>query len=400
MKSLKGLALFLLSSLLFLSLTVFGSAYMLKNALLNPDFVTTQINRLNISSLVEEILSQQPEEELRTDLIDAVAELEPAMKEQLGAATNSIYDYLLGKSQNLDLALTLRDTILSTDFVVSIVDTLDISSLIGESLKEQFAGEIPEEMIGYLDKPLDDTLDELEPWMKEQISAAADPMLDYLVGKSQGFEVAISLEPVKESLEDNLREAILQSLPPELAGLPPAMIEQYLDEAFQEFAEQMPATFEIDETLLGTEMPAQIAQALADAEAMLEEGRQYVSYFQLGYNVLIGFILLLILGIVLLHREVKGSTRELGTIFLSYGAFGYAGILVAKYFVGGELARLPIPPQLQEWLPGLISDFLAPLEMFCLGLLIGGVVLLIVSFVYPRLRPPQPSPEAAPPSPE
>jgi len=396
MKFLKGLALFLLSSLLFLSLTVFGFAYMLNNTLLNPDFVTTQLNRLNISSLVEEILSQQPEDVTSEALVKTITELEPAMKEQLGAATDSIYDYLLGKSQNLDLALTLRNTILDTDFVVSIMDTLDMSSLIRESLKEQLSGEIPEEMIGYLDKPLDDTLDELEPWIKDQIGAAADPMLDYLFGQSQGFSVEISLEPVKESLRDNLRQAFLQSPPPELAIIPPAMLEEYFDQFYQEFAGQFPATLVINETLLGTEMPAQIAQILADAEAMLEEGRQYVSYFQLGYNVLIGFMLLLVLGIILLNRQVKGSTRELGTIFLTYGAFEYAGILVAKYFVGGELARLPVPPQLQAWLPGLVSDLLAPLEMFSLGLLIGGVVLLIVSFVYPRIRSSQPSTETVP----
>lgn len=396
MKFLKGLALFLLSSLLFLSLTVFGFAYMLNNTLLNPDFVTTQLNRLNISSLVEEILSQQPEDVTSEALVKTITELEPAMKEQLGAATDSIYDYLLGKSQNLDLALTLRNTILDTDFVVSIMDTLDMSSLIRESLKEQLSGEIPEEMIGYLDKPLDDTLDELEPWIKDQVGAAADPMLDYLFGQSQGFSVEISLEPVKESLRDNLRQAFLQSPPPELAIIPPAMLEEYFDQFYQEFAGQFPATLVINETLLGTEMPAQIAQTLADAEAMLEEGRQYVSYFQLGYNVLIGFMLLLVLGIILLNRQVKGSTRELGTIFLTYGAFEYAGILVAKYFVGGELARLPVPPQLQAWLPGLVSDLLAPLEMFSLGLLIGGVVLLIVSFVYPRIRPSQPSTETVP----
>jgi hypothetical protein len=396
MKFLKGLALFLLSSLLFLSLTVFGFAYMLNNTLLNPDFVTTQLNRLNISALVEEILSQQPEDVTSEALVKTITELEPAMKEQLGAATDSIYDYLLGKSQNLDLALTLRNTILDTDFVVSIMDTLDMSSLIRESLKEQLSGEIPEEMIGYLDKPLDDTLDELEPWIKDQIGAAADPMLDYLFGQSQGFSVEISLEPVKESLRDNLRQAFLQSPPPELAIIPPAMLEEYFDQFYQEFAGQFPATLVINETLLGTEMPAQIAQILADAEAMLEEGRQYVSYFQLGYNVLIGFMLLLVLGIILINRQVKGSTRELGTIFLTYGAFEYAGILVAKYFVGGELARLPVPPQLQAWLPGLVSDLLAPLEMFSLGLLIGGVVLLIVSFVYPRIRPSQPSTETVP----
>jgi hypothetical protein len=396
MKFLKGLALFLLSSLLFLSLTVFGFAYMLNNTLLNPDFVTTQLNRLNISALVEEILSQQPEDVTSEALVKTITELEPAMKEQLGAATDSIYDYLLGKSQNLDLALTLRNTILDTDFVVSIMDTLDMSSLIRESLKEQLSGEIPEEMIGYLDKPLDDTLDELEPLIKDQVGAAADPMLDYLFGQSQGFSVEISLEPVKESLRDNLRQAFLQSPPPELAIIPPAMLEEYFDQFYQEFAGQFPATLVINETLLGTEMPAQIAQILADAEAMLEEGRQYVSYFQLGYNVLIGFMLLLVLGIILLNRQVKGSTRELGTIFLTYGAFEYAGILVAKYFVGGELARLPVPPQLQAWLPGLVSDLLAPLEMFSLGLLIGGVVLLIVSFVYPRIRPSQPSTETVP----
>ena len=82
MKSLKGLALFLLSSLLFLSLTVFGFAYMLNNTLLNPDFVTTQLNRLNISSLVEEILSQQPEDVTSEALVKTITELEPAMKER------------------------------------------------------------------------------------------------------------------------------------------------------------------------------------------------------------------------------------------------------------------------------------------------------------------------------
>lgn len=396
MKFLKGLALFLLSSLLFLSLTVFGFAYMLNNTLLNPDFVTTQLNRLNISALVEEILSQQPEDVTSEALVKAITELEPAMKEQLGAATDSIYDYLLGKSQNLDLALTLRNTILDTDFVVSIMDTLDMSSLIEESLKEQLSGEIPEEMIGYLDKPLDDTLDELEPWIKDQVGAAADPMLDYLFGQSQGFSVEISLEPVKESLRDNLRQAFLQSPPPELAIIPPAMLEEYFDQFYQEFARQFPATLVINETLFETEMPAQIAQILADAEAQLEQAREAISYSQLGYNVLIGFMLLLVLGIILINRQVKGSTRELGTIFLTYGAFEYAGILVAKYFAGRELARLPIPPQLQEWLPGLVSDFLAPLEMFSLGLLIGGVLLLIVSFVYPRIRPSLPSTETVP----
>jgi len=310
MKFLKGLALFLLSSLLFLSLTVFGFAYMLNNTLLNPDFVIAELDKLDVTSLARDVFS------------------------------------------------------------------------------EQVAGQIPPEA-EFATGAVDETIAELDPWIREESRNAIYSSYDYFLGKSQSLNLVISLEPVKEKLRNNLWEAFLESPPPELAMLPQAMVEQYFNQFYQQFSEEIPSTFEFTQDSLSPEVQAQ-----------LEQVRQAISYTQLGYNVLIGFILLLILGIILLNRQVRGSTRELGTIFLTYGAFEYAGILVAKYFAGGELARLPIPPQLQEWLPGLVSDFLAPLEMFSLGLLIGGVVLLIVSFVYPRLRPPQPSPEAAPPSPE
>jgi hypothetical protein len=251
-------------------------------------------------------------------------------------------------------------------------------------------------MMSYLEEPLDSTLKELEPCMKEQIRVAADPMLDYLFGKSQSFSVEISLEPVLESLEDNLREAFRTEMPPEFAVIPPAMFDQYFDQFYQEFTQEIPATLVIDQSIFGAEMPTQITQMLTDTEAMLVEGRQYVSYFQQGYNILIGFILLLILGIVLLHREVKGSTRQLGIILATYGAIEYASILATKYFSGEQMAGLPIPASLQAWLPHFLNDPLAPLEVFSLACLIGGAVLIVVSFVYPRLRPSQPSAEIAP----
>jgi len=302
----------------------------------------------------------------------------------------------LGKSQSLDLALTLRNSIFSTDFIVSVMDKLDLATLVGENLQKQFAQEIPPEMTGYLEEPLNNTLKELEPWMKEQIRYAADPMLDYLLGRSPGFSIEISLEPVLASLEDNLREAFRENMPPELAAIPPAMFDQYFDQFYQEFTQGLPASLVIDQSLFGTEMPAQITQMLTNAEVMLAEGRQYVSYFQQGYNILIGFILLLILGIVLLHREVKGSSRQIGTTLVTFGAFEYIGILIAKYFGVDQLTTLPVPASLQAWLAEFVTDLMAPLEVFSLACLIGGVVLIIVSFVYPRFRPSQPSAEIAP----
>jgi len=306
MKFLKGLALSLLSFLLFLSLTIFGFAYMLNNTLLDPDFVIAELDRLDMSSLAGELFSMQAP---------------PKMP--------------------------------------------------------------------YLTEVIDETIAELEPWMKEEMGTAIYSGYDYLMGRTQSLNLVISLEPVKEQLRDNLWETFQESPPPELAALPQPIVEQYFNQFYQQFSEEIPSTFEFTESSLPP-----------DTLATLEQVRQVLGYLPLVYQGLIGLMLLLILGIILLNRQVRGSTRQLGTIFVTYGAFEYAGILVAKYFADKPLPMPGLPPSLQTWMPQFFYNLMAPLEMFSLGLLIGGVVLLIVSFVYPRIRPPQPSPEAAPPSPE
>jgi len=496
MKILKGLALGLLASLLFLSLSIFGWAFTLNSTILNPNFITAELDRIDVPSLAEEILSEQmlgeelPEEltstlldtidrlespvkeqlnatihaiydyllgkkespelaltlgntffnsdfvvslmdtldvpslieeftgeqitedkfpeEFQSAVVNTVTELEPLIKEQVSAASDPVFDYLLGKSQSIDLTQTLRNTFLSSDFFISLLNELNISSLATEFLSEQLVGQIPEEMeflVEQLDEYLDEAIAELEPTIKEELSASAVPISDYLLGISQSLRVEISLEPVMESLKEPLREALLESLPPGLAGLPQSTLDQYFEEFFAEFTEIIPATIELDETLIPPEIPAQIAEALAEAEDGLEQARQdiadvlvvaeevlvqareYVSYFQLGYKLLIAFIILLIAGIILLNREVRSSTRKLGSAFLTYGILWFAGILVAKYFTRTQIAKIDIPSSyLKELLPQLVSDFAAPLQMLSLGLLIGGIVLIVVSFVYPKWR--------------
>ncbi len=382
MKTLKNVALGLLSFLLFLSLSAFGVALTLNNTILNPDFVTSELNKLDVSLLAEELLREQiSEEEFGTAVVNTIAKLEPEVKEQVSAATYIIYDYLLGKSQNLDLVLTLNNTILNPDFITSLVDELDISSLAKEFLSEQLTGKILKEM-EYLVEYVDDVITEVEPLIKTQISAAAGPIVDYLLGESQSFKVVISLEPVMENIKDTLRESFLESPPPQFTDLPRSILARYFDEYFEEFAKVIPSTFELDETLLGTEIPAEIAEALAQAEEGLEQAKQAIGYFKLGFKLLIAFISLLILGIIFINRQVRGATRSLGIIFLSYGILEYIGTFVAKNFGGEQLAQLDIPLYLQEWLPQLLNDFLAPLGMFSLSLLIGGIVLIIISFVY------------------
>jgi len=270
------------------------------------------------------------------------------------------------------LALTLNYTVLNPDFVVSELDRLDISSLARGLLSQQ----IPQSgqfMAGAIDSAITD----LEPWIKEQANTVIHSGYDYLKGKSQNLNLVISLEPAKEKLKESLRKAILQSPPPELQRLPPAEQERYFTEFYQSFAREIPSKFEFNESSLSLEV-----------KTGLEQAKQYIGYFQLGYKALIGFMLFLILCIILIHRQVKGATRSLGSTFLTYGVLEYAGIFAAKYFAGTQLGQLQIPAPLQTWLPQFLSDFLAPLEMFSLSLLIAGVVLIIVSFVY---KPRQPS---------
>jgi len=267
------------------------------------------------------------------------------------------------------LALTLNQTILNPGFVASEVNKLDISSLAEEFLAEQ----IPQAEEAYMVEAVNDTIADLEPWIKEQVSTVIYSGYDYLEGRSQSLSLAISSEPIKDSLRGNLREAMLQSLPPELAGLPPAEIEQYFNEFYQQIDEGIPSTFELDEALLGVEVLAQ-----------LELVRQGIGYFHIVFNALIGFILLLILLIILTHRQVRGSTRGLGTTFLTCGVLSYAGAFVAKNIAGTQLTQLDIPAYLQAWMPQLVKDTLAPLEIYSIGLAATGVVLLIVSFVYKR----------------
>ncbi len=399
MKILKGLALGILSFLLFLSLSILGLAITLNYTILNPNFVVSELDKLNISSLVEESLSEEADqeelpEEFRIALIDTIAELEPQVKEQTGTAIYPIYDYLLGKSRNLDLSLVLRETLLSQDFVASVVDKLDISSLAGEFLAQQFAENIPTEMefiAEYVDEYTDDVIDEVEPAIKKEIISAADPILDYLLGESTSFNVVISLGPLTESLKSTLREAFVESPPEKLAGLSRAELEQYFDAYSQEMAKMIPPTFEIDESIIGTEMPAQLAETLAEVEATLAEAKQYVGHFQLGYKALIGFTVLVIIGIILLERRVRNATRNIGITLLTIGVVSLIEFFLAKHFIAPQLAQPDIPVSLQTWLPQLLNDFLAPLQAFSIGLLVAGVVLLVVSFVY---KPRQPSDES------
>jgi len=202
MNFLKGLAVSLLSLLLFLSLAIFGTAFMLKQTILNPGFAASQVENLDLTSLARESVTQM---------------LPPEFSDQ-----------------------------------------------------------------EFVNKAIENTITDIEPWVKEEASKAIYDGYDYLLGESQSLRITISLTEFKTILKDNLWQAVLEYPPPEIQGLPPAVVEQQFNQFYNQFAAEIPSNFEVDESMLGPELLTQ-----------LELAREIISYFQLAFWGLLFFMVLL-----------------------------------------------------------------------------------------------------------
>jgi len=326
------------------------------------------------------------------------------LKTQLVAASGPIFDYLLGETDRLDLAQTLRNTLLSTDFVKTLLDSLDVSSLMSELLEDELTEFIPEDVDITIDE-LGDVIAILEPSIKQATIEAADPILDYLLGETHSLSVPISLEPIRDDLKTALRQAFLDNLPSGWEQLPQYERDRRLDEFITEAMDVIPSTFELDETMFGSEISEDVAEglaeaqdalgdarediqeALSEAESDLEEPRTPVGYFITGYWALIAFMGVLVLAIIGIHHQVKGATLQLGITFLICGAIQYITLFIGKNIASGRLTDSDIWVPVQELLQQLLRDVASPVGMLSIGLMAGGAVLIAVSIIYPRLRP-------------
>jgi len=113
MQFLKGLAISILSFILFLSLFAFGLVFSLNQTLLNSDFVADQINQLDLSSLAKEMVIDQVSQDLAQQITgqfpgaepilneilnDTMADLEPWIKEKANEIVYAFYEYAIGDS--------------------------------------------------------------------------------------------------------------------------------------------------------------------------------------------------------------------------------------------------------------------------------------------------------------
>ncbi len=379
----------------------------LGDSFMNPDFVEKLLAKINLSNLVEQTLNEQSSggsdsgAALQQALLTTISKIEPDFKKQVVAASDPIFKYLLGQTSTVDVKTIARNTFLSNNFVSTVIDNVDIKSITHDMLNEQF-GPMPKG-INLTSDQLDRIVVLLEPAVKSGFKTAAGPVADYLVGKTSSFSVTISFQSVLPSFKPIIKEAYLGSLPTEIQGVTQAQIDAAVDVYWNDFQRTLPSTFTFTETMFSgvsldktftnledglTKARESIDKAVAGTEDRLSEVRVYIGYFRVAFFALIALILIIIGVIILIHRSVRGACRDLGITFLIYGALEFAGIILIRFAVPVIIKQnaTDTPKFIADLLPKLMKHLTSPLLMVSIVCLIGGIVLIVVSVVYPKMK--------------
>jgi hypothetical protein len=359
MKVLKVFLVAILGFLLFLSLSIFSTVFLINSTLLNPDFIADEVEKTNVSQMfidiTEEQIGEEPPEELlflKDVIYDIISEHEPWLKEQLNNAIYSGYDYLLDKSDRLEINIPLDE----------------LKESLRDSLWRAFSEHLPAwlpELVEY----------DLGSYLDEHIKGFAEVIPDEYLPPEIVGQTEERLQSYLDQYLHDVAGQVDKNIIPEVSGLLEVLIKPYFDQYYDEFVEEIPSVLSYDETTI----PSEVMDLLSLA-------RDAVGYFHIGYYALIGFMVLLVLGIILIYRNVKKSTRSLGIVFLIYGFLQFVGVYIVRHYVPEMLPLEELPSSLENWMVGLYSDFLSPLQWFGLGIFIGGVVLIVISIVYNKLR--------------
>ncbi len=387
----------------------------LGDSFMNAQFVDSVLEKIDLSQIVDEVMKEQtqssggPEDTLQKSLLATIDKLEPTIKKQAVAASDPIFRYVLGETQTIDLKSITRQKVLNKEFMTEMIDAIDIKTITKDMIGDQLNMQFPQGII-LTSSEVDQIITALEPAVKTGMVSVADPIADYLLGIRPSFSVTVSLDTAMTSAKSVIQQAFLRQLPPELAGATPAQIDQAFDVYWPTARSNMPTSFVLDSSTFGesvsesftkmldnaqeglAEMRNSIDEASISLKEALDEVQPFIRMFQMAYWGLIILILLVIGGIILIHRSVRGATRDLGINFVLYGAIGLVVVLIIKSIVGSpefiqNFIKGDVPDYALNIISPVIQRLTQPLFTFTLACTIIGVALLVVSFVYPKREP-------------
>jgi hypothetical protein len=356
MGCLKSMGTFVCSFLFFLALTIFSIAFMLHSTILSSDFVTKQVNRIDISSIARDIAEKQigselPEQAkvLKDVAYDVIAKQEPWIKEQLDNAINTGYDFFLGKSNALKISVPLADLKASLKN-----DLWDASQ---KYLQQQLSGMTDRDISSYL-----------QDFINQIPAGDLPPELASLSYDQQNIAI-------EEYLREFAGQKPLANIPPEITSQVKSQVKPYFDQYYAEFTNDIPDSFIVDEAKIG---PGTMDSLLTV--------RKYIGYFQTGYYWIVIFMVLMAGLIFVINYNVKVTARTLGIDLLVFGILDVGGAILSKNL--SPLKLIPdisqIPVSVQDIIDNVYKDVTSIALNFGIGVLAAGVVLLVVSFIVKR----------------
>jgi hypothetical protein len=269
----------------------------------------------------------------------------------------------------LGLIISLNLTVLNPDFVTNELEKLDVYSVVIEQAKTR----LPSQQ--FIDaKTVDDLVTELRPWFEEQANTVIHAVYAY-IEEDRELNVTISLEPVRAAVKENVRESVINSLPPELQGASQSQIDAYMSQVYTGIDNVIPSSFVLNEAVAGSQVMTQ-----------LEQVKKIVGYINTAYKALIAAAILLVLLIALVHWwQPKSITRSIGITFILVGVACILGPLLDYLIVrvlGQFIGTSGLTSGLQAKLPQLVADLTAPVRMYGIGFLISGIALIVISVLF------------------
>ncbi len=354
MNALKGVATGILSFILFLTVSLFGLAYLLHSTVLNPDFVADQVDNVDVSAVIQDVIDENagmlPDEVafLEDHVGEIVDAQEPWLKEQLHNAIYAGYDFILSETDELEVTISLAG--LKADLQD------DLWTILNDQLSEVLPQLLGQELRPYLNQNWDEVYPLLEARYLPAggIGLSKDQLLPFLDNYLRGIEGNISQE-----IND-----------PQVAGFINDLLRPYYDDFYGEFAAEIP-----------DELAFSRADLDADTYDALLTARKAIGYFQTGYWVAIVVMIVLAGAIFAINRDIRHTCRALGISLCVYGVLELAGVIVAKAMNPTKFIT-DMPAWLNPIIDGLYSDVMGILLTYSIIILAIGIVLLVVSFVY------------------
>jgi len=178
MNVLRGFLSGIFNFLLFIVLVLLGFVISLNLTVLNPDFVTTELKKLDVYSMViEQAKTKLPAQQYISDeAVDELAqELEPWFEEQADKVIHTVWGYLKSE-QELELTISLEP----------------VRTAVREKISQTALGSLPTELQGASQAQIDTYLSQLYAGIDKVIPSNFE-----LNPAVLGSTVMVPLEPVK-----------------------------------------------------------------------------------------------------------------------------------------------------------------------------------------------------------